>query len=161
MWAAVSDPRDLVPAAVTAALFEQEGAAVVSCGSRWGWDVTVDVDQLTLRAVMAHPATGTRLVLLAEATNYRALPPAWRFVDDTDEVTPAAFPASGGSSIFHPQPVICAPWNRLAYHAYNGPHGDWDHRNWLNVTGCTRATTLPDMAAIIRTNLRQSPGMMA
>lgn len=146
---------------MTAALFQQESAAVAACAGRWDWTVTINVEQLALRAEMTHPVTGTPLLLVADATNYRSLPPAWRFVHGDGRVSPSAFPAAGGSSIFHPHPVICAPWNRLAYTAHDGPHADWDERNWLNVTGYTRATTLADMAAIIRTNLQQSPGMMA
>ena len=160
---AVSEPVALVPLEVTAAFMEDESAALLRCASRWGWAIEIDVDDLVIKFRMSHPADGTPLVLDADLTSYRAIPPAWRFVDDSGSSTPDSFPAPGEKSIFHSNLVICAPWNRLAYKELGGPHdGDWvGPTNWLNITNVTRAVTLPDMAAIVRAHLHASPGMMA
>ena len=160
---AVSEPNRLVPVEVTAAFMEREGEALARCAERWGWAIEIDPDDPVVKLRMSHPTTGTDLLLHIDATGYRAIPPSWRFLDDSGRVSHSSFPAPGGASIFHGGLVICAPWNRLAYKKLGGPHDqDWvGPTNWLNNANVTRAVTLPDMAAIVRVHLQASPGMMA
>jgi hypothetical protein len=62
---------------------------------------------------------------------YRALPPFIEFCHPTtgERGTRRCYPA-GGRGYFHNHPVICAPWNRKAYAAHGGPHGDWVMASW-------------------------------
>lgn len=78
------------------------------------------------------------------------------------------FPAPGPNhppqlpgSIFHPNPVICAPWNRLAYQVNGGPHGDWGSlTDWKSAgQGYTQAHTVPDMLSALQLHLRYSKEM--
>ncbi|MFC0028006.1 hypothetical protein ACFFMM_00510 [Micromonospora chaiyaphumensis] len=64
-------------------------------------------------------------------------------------------------SIFHPNRLICAPWNRLAYAEHGGPHPDWGAlTNWKTAgAGYTKADTLADMLSQIHLHLTLSPGM--
>jgi hypothetical protein len=56
-------------------------------------------------------------------------------------------------------PVLCAPWNRLAYAEVAGPHGDWGATTgWLEVRNTTQATRIADMLATVDAHLRSSPG---
>lgn len=136
---------------------------------RHGWTLDIDAECRRLTASIDHPVAGVGLLQLeADLDGYRAVPPAWRFVDpETGHVTKRAFPKPGSGphgsgSIFHSKPVICAPFNRLAYQAHDGPHSDWSGpANWLNVTGHVVAHTLGEMLSVINLHLRVSPGRMA
>ena len=156
----------MVPVAVTLAVLEQEVPAAQHWAARHAWAIDVDLDALQLTAITHHPADHCELVLIGEFTGYRAVPPAWRFVDPvTGQVTSNAFPAQGSppgrSSIFHSMPVLCAPWNRLAYAEAAGPHGDWGAvAGWLNVRDTTQAHTIADMLATVDAHLRYSPGRL-
>jgi hypothetical protein len=154
----------MVPAAVTLAVLNQEVPAAQRWAARHDWTIETDLDALQLTAITRHPADRSELVLIGEFTGYRAVPPAWRFVDSTTgQTTSRAFPAPGsprgGSSIFHSMPVLCAPWNRLAYTETGGPHGDWGAAaDWLKVRNTTQAHTIADMLATVNAHLRYSPG---
>lgn len=147
----------------------REEPALRSVAQRRGWAVSLDLEGLALSATIDHPVAGVGLLRLdADLDGYRAIPPAWRFVDpDTGEVSQRAFPKpgsgpQGSGSIFHPHPVICAPFNRLAYQDHGGPHPDWSGpANWVNVTGHVFAHTLGEMLSVIDLHLRFSPGRMA
>jgi hypothetical protein len=158
----------VVPTTVTQEVVRGETAAVTSWAARRGWTVQVDVDALTLTAVTTHPACGVTLTFRAALDGYPALPPAWTCHNAAGESPRSAYPAAGSrpgvsSSIFHANPVICAPWNRLAYAEHSGPHGDWGGQtNWKDVdTNFTRAQTLADMLAALHLHLSASPGMQA
>jgi hypothetical protein len=156
----------MVPAAVTLAVLNQEVPAAQRWAARHAWAIEVALDALQLTAITRHPADDSKLVLIGDFIGYRAVPPAWRFVDlATGQATPRAFPAAGaspgGTSIFHSMPVLCAPWNRLAYAEAGGPHGDWGAAaGWLAVRSTTQAHTLADMLATVDAHLRYSPGRM-
>jgi hypothetical protein len=162
----VSDIASLVPREVTVALAESEVAAVTASAERWGWSLEIDLtsDAPLFTFGMVHPVSGDDLRLAVDLTGYRAVPPAWRFVDANGVQDPSLFPATApNNSLFHSNRVICAPWNRIAYLAEEGgPHSsDWgDATRWLTIDNVTRATTIADMAAIIRINLAASPGLM-
>lgn len=157
----------LVPAEVTRAIVEHELSAVSAWAQRHDVSVDRDLDLLLLTVQLPHPVPSLgHVTLRADLDGYRAVPPAWTFLDADGQVSPRAFPAAGpglgGSSIFHPHPVICAPFNRLAYTEHEGPHGDWGGpQRWLNVRGVVFAPTLADMLNVVRTHLRTSPGMVA
>lgn len=156
----------MVPADVSRASLEAEAPAVQAWAARRGWAAQLDLQRLGLVATFAHPADASLLLLVADLTDYRALPPAWRFVDPlTGTSTPRAFPAAGPvlgqSSIFHPNAIICAPWNRLAYADAGGPHPNWgDATNWLTVAEGPVAHTVADMLATIHVHLQSSGGRM-
>jgi hypothetical protein len=154
----------MVPLAVTLAVLEQELPAAHRWAARHAWTLEADLEALQLTATTDHPADRAELVLVGKFTGYRAVPPAWRFVDPvTGQPAPRAFPAAGPSpsgSIFHSSLLLlCAPWNRLAYAGAGGPHGDWGAAvGWLNVRNYTQAQTIADMLATVEAHLRWSPG---
>ena len=157
----------MVPTRVTRILVQSEEPAVLGWATRNGWKVTIDVHKLQIAAVVIHPKDETELFLHADLTGYRAIPPAWRFVDHDGKVTKSAFPAAGPvvdgkSSIFHSNLLVCAPFNRLAYKEADGPHADWgESTGWFNVTGdFAKAYSLAEMLSVIDVHLRFSPGRM-
>lgn len=168
MWAAAS--RAMVPASVTLAVLEQELPGASAFCQRQGWRIAVDEQKLQLVVDMQHPKDAQPLRLLGDLNGYRAVPPAWIYVDaNSGAITPHASPSAGqvpgvGASIFinhNNGPVICAPFNRLAYSQYKGPHGDWaESSNWLSVRGPVYAARLGDMLAVIKLHLTYSPGRM-
>lgn len=153
------------------AAVEAELDAVRAWAGRRNWTVAWQPEHLVLRASTYHPVLCRLLEVVAGCDSYRALPPAWQFVrPGTDEAgrqwfpAPGAGPAPGSGSIFHPNGVICAHWNRLAYAEHGGPHGDWGGPvAWLQVNGgnMALARSLADMLATIDVHLHTSPGMMA
>lgn len=152
---------------------EDELPPLVAYAQRRDWSVAWDRDALGLLADGPHPAPGVtaRVRLHADVKNYRALPPTWTFrpPPPTDEEKRRAAPPpkppfpkgasvpNVGSSIFHPERVICAPFNLLAYKSHDGPHADWDAAKWLSVRGHVHATTLAAMFAQILQHLAHSP----
>jgi hypothetical protein len=78
---------------------------------------------------------------------------------------PASHTLTNGpnGSIFHPNAVICAPWNRLAFQAHGGIHGDWTSTvDWkTTATQYTQAHTIGDMLSTLHLHLRASPGRVA
>lgn len=157
-----------VPPQVTRAVLEDEFAAAVAWARRNApaWVLSCNADELVLSVRIPHPAPGAgALTLRADLRDYRAMPPAWTFTDDSGaspkQAFPAAGPVPGGASIFHSQPVICAPFNRLAYREYRGPHGNWSGADsWMDVRGTVYAPSLADMLSVIHLHLRHSPGRM-
>jgi hypothetical protein len=138
---------------------------VQAWAARHGWTLEFDLDALTVAGVVTHPADGVgQLYLLGDCSGYRAVPPAWTFVDpDSGATIQHAFPARGrGATIFHQKLIICAPFNRLAYKECGGPHADWSGpSNWLHVTRGVKAPTIADMLNVINAHLQYSPGRMA
>lgn len=164
----------IVPEAVSRGVLELELLGAEAWATAHGWALEADPNALRVQVHLQHPRDRGQLLLTGEFDDYKALPPAWRFVDpETREPTPASFPRggpfpqdsalAGKGSIFHDQRVICAPWNRLAYAKHAGPHGDWGEPvGWLNVRGdMPRATTVGQMLAVVYTHLRASPTRMA
>jgi hypothetical protein len=156
---------------VARVVIETEMLAVAGWAERSGWGVRINTDDAVegpvLQAHTVHPVTRAPIVFHAALQDYPVLPPAWTCRDADGAVTPAAFPLPGtrpglNGSIFHGAMVICAPWNRLAYGAHGGPHGDWmDLTAWKTVGGVTQAHTLADMLASIAVHLSASPGTAA
>jgi hypothetical protein len=155
---------------MTIALVEEEELAPArEWASRVGVELTWDSDRLEIRAVLTQRTTGERFYLRGQLEGYRAVPPAWTFCDaewgspgeKRNFPASASLPSGIGSSIFHNHPVICAPFNRLAYKDHGGPHSNWGGpEQWLNVAGTVNATTLADMLAVVARDLAYSKGRM-
>lgn len=156
-----------LPVSAVRVIVQSEWPGALAWAGRHGWTLDLQVDELMLRASTDHSGAHRRVEFLAYLDGYRALPPAWHVVvPGTDrDAGPEDFPKAGsGTSIFHGNLVLCAPWNRLAYKSVNptGPHEDWGGPDsWLSVsTTNTTAHTLGDMLAAIDVFLQVSPGMM-
>ncbi|BFV58381.1 hypothetical protein KCMC57_up34850 [Kitasatospora sp. CMC57] len=158
----------MLPEQVTRAVMASEMLAITAWAERHRWTVHVDPDSQTLTAQTNHPAMAevTPVIFHAELTGYPAVPPAWTCRDDQGGTPRNAFPLAGTGaglpgSVFHPLPVICAPWNRLAYKEHDGPHQDWGGpTQWKTAApASTRAHTLADMLNTLRAHLAVSPGM--
>lgn len=150
------------------AAVETELPAMLAYAARHHWDVQWMPDELVLVCTCPHPATGDPFRLRADLRGYRAVPPAWT-AEPADKVgrsnnrlpQPGATPP-GGSSIFHTQCDICAPFNRRAFKDNEGPHSDWGGpTQWLDVRGVAQGRTLADMLAVITAHLRASPGFQS
>lgn len=155
-----------LPPTATRASVEDELDAARAWAARHGWLLHWNPETLVLRATTYHRPVGRLVEVIAQTDGYRGLPPAWTFVrPGTDDSVKAAFPAPGTvagiGSIFHSNPVICAPWNRLAYAENGGPHDNWSGPSaWLQVREVTTAHTIADMLSALDVHLRASPGMM-
>lgn len=154
----------MATATITQAVLAAEMPAIAAWVNRHSWEIRSDPAALTLDASTVHPVTATVIVFHAELSDYPTIPPAWTCRDAQGVVTPSVFPVGGSrpggpGSIFHPQLVICAPWNRLAYAVHGGPHNDWvDLSGWKNVPGGhTQAHTLSDMLSTLAFHLAVSP----
>ena len=96
-----------------------------------------------LKFLLGLPASDdSRFFLWVDCTGYATTPPAWRWCDVEGSSLDAPHCTPEGSGFLHPNGVVCAPWNRLAYSHVDarGPHGDWsigDWKNNLNTKGCT------------------------
>lgn len=153
---------------ITCAVLIAETPAITGWASRHGWRIETDTASLTLDAAAVHPATQTAIVFHADLTGYPAVPPAWTCRSGTGETAPSAFPVAGSrngipGSVFHPNGVICAPWNRLAYAVHGGPHNEWGElTGWKTVPGdVTQAHTLADMLTALALHLSASPATAA
>jgi hypothetical protein len=116
----------MTPAAITQEVVADEMPAITSWASRHGWEVSYDPAALRLLTKVTHPATvntqlngttATTVVFQADLAGYPAHPPAWWCGSSPSDRQ--AYPQPGTTpgvpgSIFHTQPCICAPWNRLA-----------------------------------------------
>jgi hypothetical protein len=120
-----------------------------------GWTVTALSSESFLLGVPRK--NGGELWMRCEADQYPALPPIWRWcgphgtmVDD-----PRIIPV-GGSSYFHSNGVLCAPWNRLAYPTIDsrGPHSDWTIGDWKSNPQTRACTTFAAMASRIAIEAR-------
>jgi len=124
--------------------------------------------ELVLRVTLIQPASSEKFYLAGEFGGYKALPPAWEFYDaewkecGLKHLYPAAAGPPGKGSIFHTKPVICAPFNRLAYKEHGGPHEDWGGASqWLNAgKNYIQAHTIGDMLAAVVRDLAYGSGRM-
>jgi hypothetical protein len=150
---------------VTLALVQAERSGAEAWAQRNGWEIEFLLDRCQLKGSTKHPADAKPLWLTADLSGYKAIPPAWRFVNregvEEKSAYPAPGPVHGKASIFHSNPVICAPFNRLSYKDGDGPHAsDWgDAVRWSSISGdFATPKTLADMLMVIDTHLAFSPG---
>jgi hypothetical protein len=158
----------MVPTAVTQAVIDDVRVPITAWAARCGWDVTLDTAELTLIAVTSHPKIDATVTFHAELDQFPGIPPAWTCRTPDGQNIKSAYPAAGvapgiPSSIFHPNGLICAHWNRFAYQGHGGPHNDWGElADWKTAgPGTAHADTLPDMLALLRLHLTYSPGMQS
>jgi hypothetical protein len=128
-------------------------------------------EALEVRVALTQPETKELFFLRGHFDDYREIAPAWTFTDAVWTAPPRqqlfprpAPPLSGGVSVFHPQPVICAPFNRLAYRQQNGPHNDWGGpANWLTAgrPNEVKAHYLGDMLSVMHQHFVVTRGRMA
>jgi hypothetical protein len=157
---------------VTSAVMSHELVAAGAWAARRGWQLTYDEARRIGNVHTVHPALeGQAVNFWFDVTGYPdRQPPAWWCGPDGTTITrdaadypkPPATPMPGLSgSIFHNQPVICAPWNRLAYSINGGPHQDWpDLAAWKTTgIGYTQAHTIADMLSQLQVHLSASDGM--
>lgn len=145
------------------AFVEEELGAVQAWAARHNWTTEWHPSAIQLRAATYHARAERLIEIVATCDGYRAVPPAWQFVrPGTNESGMEFSPAVFAGGVFHPNGLICAPWNRLAYKDLEGPHDDWGGpSNWLSVqSDISTARTLADMLAIIDAQLKSSPGML-
>lgn len=151
-----------VPTEITLVEIQEEIQAASAWCERKGLNLEWYPDKLEVRLALCQKNSGEFYYLKGLFYDYKEEPPIWVFTDEnwsytklTDQVDKTNFPKGEptdfGSSIFHPNAVICAPFNRLAYKIYKGPHADWGTTaQWLlaardYVTG----DTIGDMLSII------------
>lgn len=98
---------------------------------------------------------GSQYWLLADCSDYPALPPAWHWYNPATRLLNQPADTPKGSSFLHSSGRICAPWNRLAYKKIDpsGPHDDWDLTNWMTNPKTGNCTTLSAMALRIHVEL--------
>jgi hypothetical protein len=99
---------------------------------------------------------GSFFSVLCVCDRYSAEPPAWHWYNtDTKQIdqlrdTPKEI------GFFHPNGVICAPWNCLAYTSVDsrGPHNDWQIGDWRSNPQTGGCNTLSAMAQRIALELK-------
>jgi hypothetical protein len=149
----------VIPAEHTRLVVEDELQGACSWAERQAVLLDWVPARLQLRATLTHPQN-ERYFLSGSFDDYRALPPVWIFADAAFERAarlsdwPKGVQTPFGASIFilhNNHPVICAPFNRLAYSVHAGPHGDWGGpANWMNAgQSYIRAETVGDMLQAI------------
>lgn len=161
----------MVPHAHTLIFVEEELPGAQAWAKRRSVPIVWIPAQLELRMTLSQPETKELFHLRGQLDNYREVPPAWVFTDETWKAEPRLQlypkPASQspyGASVFHTKPVICAPFNRLAYKEHEGPHADWGGpASWLTAGRPTevKALCLGDMLSVIYEHFLFSRGRMA
>lgn len=135
---------------------------------RKGLELNWEPDDLRLRTVMTQEEMDEPFYLQGVFDDYKETAPAWEFYDSSWSIGgqqqhyPSTSPCPFGSSIFHSDPFICVPFNRLAYEECGGRHSDWGGPgNWLNVEGGnSHATRIGGMLQQIYRHLRKTRGRM-
>ena len=122
-----------------------------SVASSRGWGLIL-IESTTF--ILNLPAKDRSLVqLLVDCDAYPAAPPAWHFRNpETGELDQRRDIPRGGT-FFHSSGVICAPWNRLAYHPH-GPHDNWAISDWRANPQAGGAKTLCAMALRLAVELQ-------
>lgn len=158
----------MVPREVTLAVLADELDIACKWTQETEWRLEFDDGLLVIYASRDHPAGCGPVLLEGMCDSYRALPPAWRFVDPvsrlpTPETTPSRGRVNGKSTILHSVGVICAHFSRTAYKEFHtgGPHSNWDLASWDTVTEGVQAHTISQMLAVIDRHLGHSPGWIA
>ncbi len=127
-------------------------------------------EELEMHVTFKQLDTEELFYIRGQFDDYRELPPAWTFTDASWAAAPQhlLFPkpiqSPYGASIFHTQPVICAPFNRLAYKEHDGPHSDWGGpASWLTAgqPNEAKAHHLADMLSVLHQHFRFTRGRMA
>ena len=134
---------------VARAHVEVELTEVQEWAARRGWALAWHPDRLLLEVSMRSAVDADVYELEVSLDDYRAKPPAFELKRTAtgERGTHRCYP-KGGLGYFHPQPVLCAPWNRKAYSALGGPHSDWAMAQWA--TYRPNHSHLGDILALIQ-----------
>jgi hypothetical protein len=115
--------------------------------------------------VLTLPGSDGKLFsLLCLCDHYSAEPPAWHWYNTETEQCDQPKDTPTAAGFFHPNGVICAPWNRLAYKTVDsrGPHEDWQIGDWRSNPKNGACRTLSAMAIRIAHELKKNlQGRMA
>lgn len=122
------------------------------------------LDQSTLKE--PHPVfhvtffsrDGLEFIAEFDCRDYPLHPPTIEFVDAARHRrgTRDLYP-----SCFHRMPCICARYNRKAYRAHGGPHGDWRLVDWqLPTQGGPKIDTLAMVVSDMHGKIAASTGRM-
>jgi hypothetical protein len=159
----------VVPRETTVIILEDEFSGAEAWAGRHGVPLAWLPESLEVRVTLTQPVTNERFYLRGRFDDYREQAPAWTFTDATWSAEPRLqlFPRPGqtpyGASILHSKPVICAPFNRLAYSEHKGPHDNWGGpTNWLTAAQPheVRAQHFGDMLHVIFRDFVYSRGRM-
>ena len=162
----------MLPTAVTDAAIAAElpGAQAWAARNHVALDTQL-VRERILRVVLVQGSGNELFYLQGTFEDYRELPPAWDWRDETWSTNKGVYLSPNspstpfGSSIFlrhDNEGIICAPFNRLAYNASGGPHSDWGNpAQWMTAgTGYVHAVTIGDMLQSILRDFRLTTGRM-
>jgi hypothetical protein len=143
-------------------IIEEEVEAMRPLASSYGWEVVVDLANLTVTVKMKSSVDAQLYIVEATCDGYKALPPHFEFIhpESGERGTQRCYPVGG--SFFHSTPCICVQWNRKAYKDVGGPHVDWKMTDWISAR--PGMTTLGDMFHLIQreiNNKNQYRGRMA
>ncbi len=161
----------MVPRGTTIEAVERELEGATVWATSHGVYLTWHPDNLEIRVAMEQPSTRETFYLLGRFDNYREEPPAWLFCDERwagitgRSFFPHPHNATIGSTFLNNSPnppVICAPFNRLAYSEHAGPHSNWGGAaQWITPKGrAVYAVAIGDMLQAIRRDLVASKGRM-
>ena len=158
----------MLPIEATIAMVEHELKAARAWAVRRGVSLEWCPEILELRATLPQPKSSDTFYLRGRFENYREEAPAWIFCgpDWGDNIEKRFFPRPGPAmpfgSMLHSQPVLCAPFNRLAYKQYQGPHSDWGGpAQWITPKGGSiYAVTIGDMLQAIVRDVHYCEGRM-
>jgi hypothetical protein len=156
---------------VLEAVLAEELPALEARAARAGWGYAFDRASLILSLTITGARTSDRYHLQGDLNGYKAVPPAWTFLEPDTGIagTYRAFPAraSGlsdmasvfteyrdGAGVAHP--VICLPCNRLCFKENKGLHSEWTVVNWLLMAN--QYATLVEMVNRIVLDLQASSG---
>ena len=129
-------------------IIEEELQIMAPLITSYGWEVSTDLPNLIVSVTMKSVVDNEVYIVEAKCDDYKELPPYFEFVHSVtnERGTKRSYPADG--SFFHPTPCICVQWNRKAYNAHGGPHGDWPMPNWLSYR--PGMTTLGDFFHLVQ-----------
>ena len=139
---------------------------------------SIDAEKPLISCTLIQPHTALSFHLDVDCTDYRQLPPMFRFSVTPGALTslPHDYPKQtsnpfGGGNLFilcgpnNSLGCVCSHFNRLAYNTHNGPHQDWGGPdNWLNAAstgGWVRATNLPEMFSAIISRFKLTKGRLS
>lgn len=161
----------MLPARVTAAAFSSELEAAREWAKREHVELEILESENLVRVVFVREGSGEQFYLQGRFDGYKELPPKWEWCNSNwsdpgnKQLSPEAAQTPHGSSMFLVQgdkAIICAPFNRLAFKVYDGPHGDWgEMSHWMTAgKGFVYAVTIGDMLQSIHRDFRHTKGRM-
>ena len=161
----------MVPESVTAAVFSEEMTAAREWARREQIVLDAVISKTLVRATFIQESSGEHFYLQGRFDGYKALPPEWAWCDSewsgqgNRSLSPDPAETPYGSSMFlnhDGRAVICAPFNRLAFSAHDGPHSDWGElTHWMSAgNGHVHAVTIADMLDVIGRDFRHTKGRM-